>query len=440
MSTRQTSPPSSNLYGPPDRWFILTLVSLNYFVLYLHRSVIGFIQNPLIDELGLTEQEMGWLQPAFIVPYALSQLFVAYLGDRFRRRTILIISLTSSVIFLAAMGLSTNFQQLCSCRILLGFAQAASVPAIAGIMADCFTQKNRSTAVSIYLFSFSFSVLAAGKFGGKLADIEAWTFSMGGQLITLSGWRLAHLGFSLFGAIIVVLLIALLREPERTEREPSTSASRLGQSWLANILCVLKTPSFLLLGVIFILFSCVTNTREFWLARYFHDSFHMSLSEAGQFSTLWIQTATFVGTLMGGFTADRWSRKWQGGRGALSAIGMALWIPALYVIGTSDSMLYLRIAMVAWGWGLGIYTANLWTTTFDVVDPAVRSTATGMLNVFAFAPGFCGPVVGYLKDHAYIDNYGTVFQWLSLFSAANVILFAVYIWVTLPKDYRNTDS
>ena len=96
--------------------------------------------------------------------------------------------------------------------------------------------------------------------------------------------------------------------------------------------------------------------------------------------------------------------------------------------------------MTAFGWGLGIYVANIWTTTFDVVDPAVRSTATGMLNVFAFAPGFCGPIVGYLMDREIITEFGTVFAWLSVVAVLIVIMFAVYIWVTLPRDYRKADN
>jgi len=436
MSAIESASAGKHPYGPPDRWFILTLVSLNYFVLYLHRGVIGYIQPPLMAELGLNDQQMGWLQPAFIVPYALSQLFVAYLSDRFRRRTILIVSLSASVICLAAMGLAATYSQLIVLRMCLGVAQSASVPAIAGIMADSFTSKNRSTAVSVYLFSMGLAVWAAGTYGGKMADIKSWSIPIGAETLTLSGWRLSFLGFSLFGALIVALLTFLLREPERTERQSGSGLGADSTTWMTTMSSVLTTPSFLVLALIFVLFSVVTNSREFWLARYFHDSFDMTLEEAGEFSTLWVQVAQFVGMLMGGIWADRWARSWQGGRGAMSAIGTAAWIPALLIIGTSDSMLHLKIAMMAFGWGLGVYVANLWTTTFDVVDPAARSTATGMLNVFAFAPGFTGPLVGWLKDVGAIDDFGIMFAWFSVLAVANVVLFAVYIWITLPRDFR----
>ncbi len=55
--------------------------------------------------------------------------------------------------------------------------------------------------------------------------------------------------------------------------------------------------------------------------------------------------------------------------------------------------------MFLFGLGVGLYQANLWTTTFEVVDPAARSTAIGLLNV---ASGMLGswatPVCNCLRE------------------------------------------
>ena len=409
-------------------------------MLYLHRAVLGFIQPPLKLELGLNDEQLGWLQPAFVIPYALSQLYVAYLSDHFRRRTILIASLMASFVCLAAMAWAATFSQLLVLRVCLGFAQAASVPAIAGIMADCFSPRNRSRAVSIYLTSYMSAVFVAGYWGGSIAEIPTWTMSLGVNTLTLAGWRMALAGFSLVGALAAVLLMFLLREPERTERASGEGLGVSGSGWLTTVRCVVTTPSFLVLALVFILFSIITNAREYWLARYFHDSFGMGEGNAGVFSTIWIQPAQFVGTLLGGFWADRWAQRWQGGRAAVSAIGALAVVPATLIIGTSHSMTHLSVAMIAFGWGLGVYMANLWTTTFEIVDPAARSTATGLLNVFAALPGLTGPVIGKLKDVGAIDNFGTAFAWLSVPAAGMVILYALYISVTLPRDFRGSKT
>ncbi|MEC9008705.1 MAG: hypothetical protein VX877_05540, partial [Planctomycetota bacterium] len=48
-------------YGPPNRWRLLSLVALAYFVLIQHRLVIGYVQVPLTSELGLSDSESGML-------------------------------------------------------------------------------------------------------------------------------------------------------------------------------------------------------------------------------------------------------------------------------------------------------------------------------------------------------------------------------------------
>src|SRR6266849_9873632 len=130
MSQPDSGPPATDSLGTPDRWFVLILVALDYLVLYAHRSMLGFLKKPLSDGLNLTPDEFGWLNPAFYLPYTLSQVAVGYLGDRVPRRTILLWSLSSSVLALAGMGLATGSWQMVGLRILLGAGQAASVPAI----------------------------------------------------------------------------------------------------------------------------------------------------------------------------------------------------------------------------------------------------------------------------------------------------------------------
>jgi len=151
--------------GTPQRWLVLALVSLDYLVLYGHRSLLGYLKKPLMAGLDLTSDQFGWLNTAFYLPYTVSQLAVGYLGDRLARRTILFWSLLTSVLALAGMGLATNFAEMVALRVLLGVGQAASVPAIASALADSFTDRGRSTAVSIYLVPYNLGLIVAATYG-----------------------------------------------------------------------------------------------------------------------------------------------------------------------------------------------------------------------------------------------------------------------------------
>ena len=84
---------------------MLALVALDYFVLYLHRNLINYFQPPLEADLDIGKFELGLLRWGFILPYCLAQLVVGYLGDRYRRRTVLLASLSGSFVCLGLMAL-----------------------------------------------------------------------------------------------------------------------------------------------------------------------------------------------------------------------------------------------------------------------------------------------------------------------------------------------
>ena len=280
-------------YGPSNRWWMLSLVALAYFVLIQHRQLVGYVQVPLSKELGLDKLQSGMLDTAFLIPYGISQLFVAYLSDRWQRRRVLTSSLIASSLSLFAMGFANGFGQLVALRITLGFAQSASVPAIAGVMADCFTPRNRSTAIGIYNLSLNLAVIVVGTMGGGLADMPSMSLPLeflGSQEI--SGWRMAMLFFALVGAAASLLIGIVMVEPKRTDRDSASGLGTGGAALLVTIGSVVKARSFLMLALGFVGFCIVDNAQNFWLPRYYVEEFGMTNKAAGFFATIWIGPRT----------------------------------------------------------------------------------------------------------------------------------------------------
>ena len=380
--------------GAHDRWFILSLLFVNYFTLYMHRYILNYIQPPIRAELGLSEFQLNTvIAGAFQFFYAFAALFVGYLSDRHRRRTVLIWSLLLSTLAFMGMGLAQGFWDLLAMRILLAITQAANVPAIAGIMADCFTQRNRSRAVSVYLLSSPFSVVVAGWAGGWVADEY--------------GWRNAMFAFGTLGIAVVVGLYLCLREPDRIQRDVDRSER---MSLAITLRAVLSVPSFLLLAVAYLLASNVWQQLNFFLPLHVYEHYQTNLAEAGRLSTLAPQIGTVIGLIVGGWLADRWTRHWIGGRFGVQILGLVIAAPAVLVIALVDSQLMIQLALVLCGIGIWLYIPNLWATTFEVVNPAARSTAIGLLNVIA---GLLGSwpylVVGWLRDEGVIRDLRHVF-------------------------------
>jgi sugar phosphate permease len=424
--------------GLPNRWPLLGLVAFSYFLLYAHRSLIGFVKKPVSLDLSLDSDEFGSLGTAFLFSYAVAQIGAGFLGDRFTRRTVLVWSLLASSVVLVLTSLADGYASLLVLRIALGIAQSASVPAIASTMADAFTPKTRSRAVGFYLISYNLALVLTGKYGGRLADTEEWRIPQGflgqGDLI-LAGWRMSFLAFAALGIFVTLVFALLFREPPRMERLPDRGLGT-GRVTLSTALStVLGVPTYLMIAAMFILTSALFNALQFWLPTLLQERFDVSLEKAGFLATVWIQSATVAGLFVGGWLGDFGARHRVAGRSLVQLIGMAAIGPAVLVIGQAGSMPFLVAAMIVYGFGVGLYQANLWTTTFEVVDPAARSTAIGLLNVGAGVIGSWSSTAVGLHDQVGLDLGSAVAVLGGLAAVACLVSIGNMLWC-LPRDYR----
>ena len=84
------------------RWRILAILALASFVSYVLRTNLSFAAPEIMQDLGLSEIEWGWVLAAFTAGYALFQIPGGVLGDRFGPRRILtLIAVTWAVLTLA---------------------------------------------------------------------------------------------------------------------------------------------------------------------------------------------------------------------------------------------------------------------------------------------------------------------------------------------------
>jgi MFS family permease len=62
------------------------------------------------------------------------------------------------------------------------------------------------------------------------------------------------------------------------------------------------------------------------------------------------------------------------------AIGLLCGVPFILMTGLTTTVVTVVAAMAGFGFFKGLYDANIWASLYDVVPPANRATALGVMN------------------------------------------------------------
>ncbi len=171
--------------GSPRRWRIAWLLGLGVLVNYFDRVNLSVSHAALVTTFGISTIAFGHLSGAYNWTYALCQLPVGLVLDKFGvRRVGRVGTLLWSVASFAAAG-ATSMSGFFAARLLLGVGEAPTFPANAKAIGLWFPARERSFATSIFD--------AAAKFASAIG------VPLIGFVLLKVGWRLS---FALLRAVL----------------------------------------------------------------------------------------------------------------------------------------------------------------------------------------------------------------------------------------------
>ncbi len=363
------------------RWTVVALLWIVALLNYVDRQVIFSVFPLLQTDLRVSNMELGLLGTAFLWIYGLLSPVAGWLADRFSRRGVILASLTVWSIVTWLTGCSRNYHELLLARALMGISEACYLPAALALIADYHGEDTRSRATGLHQ-SGIYAGLVLGGFGG------GW---MGDHY----GWRAAFLVLGVVGILYALLLSVTLKESPRPSRALATTdtpfldamrqLARVRPFWglvLANTLAGFA-------------YWCVYT----WMALFLFERYNVSLTAAGFSSTFYIQVASFAGILLGGWLADRWTRRNIHGRLWTQAIGFFLAGPFLFLVGATGDWWVLIPGLICFGLGRGFFDCNLMPVACQMVPSNLRASAYGILNfTSAIAGGVMAAAGGAFKD------------------------------------------
>ena len=314
------------------------------------------MREGLVVDLSLNETGFGGLSSSFYYPYIFLQIPAGILVSRFGVRSVLITgaALCTVASFLFAVSQTAGFAE--ATRILMGLGAAPTVVCAMTLAAQWFPQR-------------MFPLLAA------LTEIAGMTGAAVGQetlgaIVEHAGWRAGMLASGAFSAVLLVLIIALVRDRSGhgADDEHWPGFTQIKRSLLSMpVLSVATAGGFVA--------SAGVGFGMLWGVSYFQTYHHLSLSAASVCASFY-----FWGCLPGmlGFA-------WL-----CSRYGRPALLLALGAVGTAIAMALLlfvlrgQVAQSAAMFLLGVSNSSYalsFTMVKDKVPAQLSGTAMGLTNM-----------------------------------------------------------
>jgi MFS family permease len=405
----ETAPDTTPAMSPGRyAWLVVGLLFPVALLNYLDRQMLATMKSSMVGDIPSIANQADWglVLGCFKWTYAVLSPFGGYLSDRLSRRHVIVFSLGIWSVVTWLTGHVTTFHQLIGARALMGVSEAFYIPAALALIADYHPGLTRSRAVGVHQTGIYIGQILGG-FAGYAADSPQF------------GWRLAFTMCGLVGVVYAFPLFALLRNPERPAAQAGSEAPT-GGVWRG----LLTNRNFLLLVLYFTLPAIAGWVVRDWMPSILKEKFHLGQGKAGVSAILFVQIASLIGAVVGGTLADRWMRRTSRGRIFTSALGMSLFLPALFSVGNAGTLGIAVVGLMVFGLGWGFFDCNNMPILCQVARREWRATGYGIMNMVSISCGGCADwAFGALRDHHVPLNliFG-VFSGIALLSVGVVLL------------------
>jgi predicted MFS family arabinose efflux permease len=353
-----------------------------YFMSYLLRAVNAVVAPDLVRDAGLSPAQLGLLTAAYLGAFALFQLPLGVLLDRYGPRKVQAGLLSVAALGCVGFALAPDFAGLFAARAVIGLGFSA------GLMAS---YKSSATWVPIERRSLANTgIMSLGALGVLVATEP--TEYLVGQI----GWRSTFLVFA--GVIMLAALLILVLAPRRdTIGEPAPFARQFAQ-----LTAIMKRPLFWRVAPLLGLTSGVQiGIQTLWAGPWYRDVMGFSREEVAR-HLLWMALSFMIGILSVGVIADRLGRRGIGPMPVMLGFNVIYFIAQALIVFRVDGLMVPAWLAVA-AFGQVAVLAFPWFAAHIGKDLAGRANAT--INFAMFVAAFTaqyavGLVIGLFPNTA----------------------------------------
>jgi ACS family glucarate transporter-like MFS transporter len=387
------------------RWRIFSFLFGFGFLAYVQQKTITVAAERMMPELGLSQLQIGWLEQAFVLGYAIFQMPGGIFGQRIgARRTFVIIGMTAFLAtiatplapeFFSGRGL---FLALLGAQLLLGCSQGAIFPVSAGVFEAWFPPNRWAFVQGLQTMGLQLGA--------------ALTPPLIASLMTILGWQHALL----WASVPALGLIASWAWYGRNtpQEHPSVSAQELAEIGTPNsqgdatvhasitlrqLWGLIRNRNVLLLAISYMCMNYTFYLLSNWVFLYLIQERKFSLLESG-----WLATAPPLAAALGagiggvatGLCCQRFGDRWGFRLLPLLALPVSA---VLLLLAVNASNPYLAVVALATCFGCVELTEGAYWGAGMSVGRGDTMAVCGFMNTGGNLGGIIGiPIVAYLSS------------------------------------------
>lgn len=417
---------------PRRRWRIAWLLGLGVLVNYFDRVNLSVSHDALYTTFGISTVTFGYLSGAYNWTYAMCQLPVGVILDRFGIKRVGRVS--SFLWSLASFGAAATptIGGLFAARFLLGVGEAPTFPANAKAIGKWFPKSERSFATAIFD--------AAAKFASALG------VPIIGLILLKVGWRWS---FALTGVISVLyfgLFWLVYRDPEDdpklTEIERTYIADDVpidAPEERASLGALLRQRKVIAMVLGFGSYNYVFYLLLTWLPTYLSTALHIDLMHSFLYTGVPWLFATVTDLIVGGWLVDALIRRgWDANRvrkviligGTACGLGI---LGAAYAHTPMRALIWISISIG----GLAAAAPVGWSMPSLIAPKGSVGTVGGIVNLSNQISGISAPIItGYLV--AARHNFAWAFGVSAVYLLIGIAAYLFLLGRIEPMDVETT--
>ena len=396
------------------RSIVLAFLVVLSVITFMDRLAIAVAGPRIQRELGISEQQWGWVLGAFVLAYGLFEIPTGAMGDRLGQRRVLARVVVWWSAFTMLTGTATSFLPLVITRFLFGAGEAGAYPNMAGVVSRWFPANERARAQGY--------IWGASRAGGAIAPLLVVPIQ------ERLGWRAS---FWIFGAVGIVWCVAwLLWFRDRPEEKRGISENELREighaapsSHLVPWRLLWSSSQVWTIVAMYGFYAWGSWFYFSWLHTWLVKGRGFTEAEMGIFSALPFLVGA-AANVAGGYVSDAAVRRLGASWGRKIVGVVCLSLAALLLIATASIESKMgALLLLTLGFGvMDLMLPSAWAICLDI-GGAHSGSVTGTMNSAGQLGGFlCTVLFGYIVASS--GNYDAPLLVIAVMLLLSAFLFS----------------